>query len=122
MFASLCKVIGRPELAEDPRFKRNGDRVINQKALLPLIEEFAKGFTSEALGALLDAHNIPNAPVQTIAQVVQNEQTQALGMIQSGPEGAVPTVGLPLRFNGQRPAYRTAAPSIGEQTDEVLGS
>lgn len=122
LFASLCKVIGRPELAEDPRFKRNGDRVVNQKALLPLIEEFAKGFTSEDLGALLDVHNIPNAPVQTIAQVVQNEQTQALGMIQSGPEGAVPTVGLPLRFNGQRPAYRTAAPSIGEQTDEVLGS
>jgi crotonobetainyl-CoA:carnitine CoA-transferase CaiB-like acyl-CoA transferase len=122
LFASLCKVMDRAELAEDPRFKRNGDRVVNQRDLLPLIEAYAKDFTSHALGEILDQHNIPNAPVQTIAQIVQNEQTQALGMIQSGPRDAVPTVGLPLRFDGKRPGYRIAAPGIGAHNDEILGN
>ena len=120
LFATLCKVIGRPELADDPLYKRNSDRVINQKSLLPLIEAFAKEFSSEDLSKLLDEHNIPNAPVQTIAQVVENEQTKALGMIQSGPDSAVPTVGIPIRFVGERPQCKTMVPTIGQQTDDIL--
>jgi crotonobetainyl-CoA:carnitine CoA-transferase CaiB-like acyl-CoA transferase len=62
----------------------------------------------------MDEHGVPNAPVQRIDQVVHDEHARALGIIQAGPPGALPTLGLPLRFDGVRPAYEKAAPRLGE--------
>lgn len=45
---------------------------------------------------------MPNAPVQRIDQVVHDEYAKALDIIQQGPEGALPILGLPLRFDGVR--------------------
>lgn len=122
LFAKLMALVGRPELAQDERFRVNSGRVLNQRELLPIIEEWAAGFESEQLSRLLDERGVPNAPVQTIEQVVRDPQTLALGMLQQGPEGAFPTVGLPLVFDGDRPAYRTAAPTLGQHTGEWLPS
>ena len=122
LFAKLVGAMGRPELAADERFKANRGRVTNKEQLLPVIDAFAAGFGNEELTALLDRHGVPNAPVQTIEQVVGDPQTLALGILQQGPEGAFPTVGLPLTFDGERPPYRTAAPTLGEHTKEWLPS
>lgn len=120
LFAKLAGVMQRPELAADERFRANSGRVTHKDQLLPMIEAFAAGFTSKELGALLDAAGVPNAPVQTIEQVVTDPQTLALGILQQGPEGAFPTVGLPLTYDGERPPYRTAAPTIGQHTADWL--
>lgn len=120
LFAKLAGVMGRADLATDERFRTNAGRVRNQAALIPLIEAFAARFDAAAFAAVLDEAGVPNAPVQTIEQVVQNAQTQALGMIQQGPEGAFPTVGLPLTFDGERPPYRLGAPTLGAHTAELL--
>ena len=120
LFAKLAKAMGRPELASDERFQSNRGRVTNKGELVPIIEAFAAQFGSQELGALLDAADVPNAPVQTIEQVVSDAQTQALGILQAGPEGAFPTVGLPLTFDGERPAYRAAAPTLGQHTGDWL--
>jgi crotonobetainyl-CoA:carnitine CoA-transferase CaiB-like acyl-CoA transferase len=53
--------------------------------------------------------------------VIDNAQTRALGIVQQGPSGALPTVGLPLRFDGKRPEYKQAAPTLGAHTEEVMG-
>lgn len=119
LFTSLCHVMGRPELANDPRFATNGARVVNQEALLPQIETFARQFDSHQLSQLLDEASIPNAPVQSIADLVQTEQTAKLGLLQ-GPPGRQ-TVGLPIRFNGQRPNFRTPSPALGADTESQLG-
>ena len=120
LFAKLAGAMARPDLATDDRFRTNRGRVTNKEQLLPTIEAFAAGFGNRELAALLDAHGVPNAPVQTIEQVVQDPQTMALGILQQGPDGAFPTVGLPLTFDGERPPYRTAAPTLGEHTGEWL--
>ncbi|MDB5953544.1 CoA transferase [Ramlibacter sp.] len=120
LFAKLARAMGRPELASDERFATNRSRVTNKDELLPVIEAFAAGFGNKELAALLDAADVPNAPVQTIEQVVTDPQTLALGILQSGPEGAFPSVGLPLTFDGERPAYRTAAPKLGQHTADWL--
>jgi Predicted acyl-CoA transferases/carnitine dehydratase len=120
LFGKLAKAMGQPELANDERFRTNGDRVTNKAELLPLIERFAVGFSSRELATLLDEHGVPNAPVQTIDQVVADPQTLALGILQSGPEGAFPTVGLPLSFDGQRPPYQKPAPMLGQDTAQWL--
>ena len=117
LFAKLASAMEQPELAADERFGTNRDRVLHKGVLLPLIEGWAAGFSSQALAALLDRHGVPNAPVQTIEQVVQDPQTLALGILQQGPEGSFPTVGLPLSYDGERPPYRAAAPGLGQHTE-----
>ena len=52
--------------------------------------------------------------MQRVDQISDDEQVRALGIIQSGPEGALPTLGIPLRFDGVRPAYERAAPRLGQ--------
>lgn len=120
LFVKLVKALDLKELAADERYRANRGRVENRKALIPVIEKAVVKFTTEALAALLDEYGVPNAPVQTIEQVIANPQTKALGIMQQGPEGALPTVGLPLRFDGARPEYKKAAPALGAHTDEVI--
>jgi crotonobetainyl-CoA:carnitine CoA-transferase CaiB-like acyl-CoA transferase len=120
LFAKLAKAMQRPDLALEEHFKTNRGRVTHKAELLPVIEAFAATFTSKALAELLDAHDVPNAPVQTIEQVVTDAQTLALGIMQSGPEGAFPTIGLPLTFDGERPPYRSPAPLLGEHTSSWM--
>lgn len=119
LFTALCDVMNRPELATDPRFATNGQRVLNQNQLLPIIAEFAGRHESDSLARLLNAASVPNAPVQTVAELVKDEHTRQLAIIQEA--SGQKTVGLPIRFNGQRPSLRSAAPSLGVDTARVLG-
>ncbi|MGD9944981.1 MAG: CaiB/BaiF CoA transferase family protein [Burkholderiaceae bacterium] len=116
LFGKLADAMGRPELAADERFRTNRARVLNRQVLLPMVEAFAGGFASRELSARLDEAGVPNAPVQTIEQVVRDPQALALDILQAGPDGGLATVGLPLTYDGERPPYRQAAPRLGAQT------
>ena len=122
LYRRLCATLGRPELGEDTRFLTNGDRVVNRGILVPMIEEITRTWDIEELMAALDKAGIPNAPLQNVAQVSDHPQTQAVGILQTGPEGALPTVGLPLAFDGERSSYERAAPALGEHNETVLGT
>lgn len=122
LYRRLCVAIGRRDLADDERFRTNGDRVLNRGVLIPLIEEIVRAMKIEDLMAALDAAGIPNAPLQDLAQVSAHAQTQAVGILQKGPDGALPTVGLPLTFDGIRSSYEQGAPALGEHNDTVLGA
>ena len=122
LYRRLCATLGRPELGDDARFLTNGDRVVNRGILVPMIEEITRTWDIEELMAALDKAGIPNAPLQNVAQVSDHPQTQAVGILQTGPEGALPTVGLPLAFDGERSAYERAAPALGEHNETVLGT
>jgi crotonobetainyl-CoA:carnitine CoA-transferase CaiB-like acyl-CoA transferase len=122
LYRRLCTTLGRPELGEDARFLTNGDRVVNRGVLVPMIEEITRTWDIEELMAALDKAGIPNAPLQNVAQVTDHPQTQAVGILQKGPEGALATVGLPLAFDGQRSSYERAAPELGEHNEAVLGA
>jgi crotonobetainyl-CoA:carnitine CoA-transferase CaiB-like acyl-CoA transferase len=113
LFVKIAKALGRPELADDPRFTTNAKRVENRRILIPLLEAEIAQYRIAEVRERMDAQGVPNAPVQRIDQVVQDEHAKALGIIQSGPAGALPTVGLPLRFDGERPPYERAAPKLG---------
>jgi hypothetical protein len=119
LFVKLAAAMNNPGLAEDARFQSNGLRVKNQGVLLPLIEVFSGMRTSQELMQLLNEFGVPNTPVQTIDQVIKDPQTLALGMIQAGPDGACPSVGVPLQFNGQRPPYTSSSPQLGEHNEQL---
>ena len=120
LFRRLAQVLGHAEWADDARFVSNPQRVAHQAELYAMIEaEMAKRSNAEWV-ALLDAAGIPCAPVQTIAEMIAHEQTQALGLLQQVPDSAMKFIGLPVSFNGVRPALRRRPPRLGEHTGEFF--
>ena len=118
LFRRLCGAIGRPGLAEDPRFRTNGDRVVNRAALVPILSDLFATEPIAVWAARLDAAGIPNGPIRTVDQVVADAQTAALGIIQQS--GAISLVGLPLSFDGARPPFAKLAPGLGEDNHKIV--
>jgi crotonobetainyl-CoA:carnitine CoA-transferase CaiB-like acyl-CoA transferase len=119
LFRRLCRVVARPELAEDPRFRTNKDRVVNRAALIAILDDIFAAQPIAEWETRLEAAGIPNGPMQTVDQVVADPQTAALGMIQQlaateGSPGPLSLVGLPLSFDGARPPFAKPAPALGE--------
>jgi len=119
LFRRLAAALDRPSLAEDPRFRTNGERVVNRDALVAILADIFKTETRGHWAALLEAQGIPNGPINSMDQVVADAQTQALGQIQQ--QGALSLVGLPLSFDGARPPFAKRAPALGEDNQSVLG-
>jgi len=120
LFRKLCGVLGRPEWAEDSRFRTNPDRVAHASILYAFIEKEMEKRSSAEWSRLLDAAGVPCAPVQNVAQMLEHEQMQALGLLQAVEGLSIPLVGLPLSFDGRRPGAGRAAPALGAHTKEVL--
>jgi crotonobetainyl-CoA:carnitine CoA-transferase CaiB-like acyl-CoA transferase len=120
LFRRLAAAIERPELAEDPRFRTNGDRVVNRTALIDMLSDiFAARSVAEWAG-VLERAGIPNGPINGMDQVVADAQTVALGQIQPDPASGMRLVGLPLSFDGTRPAFAKRAPALGEDNTAIL--
>ncbi len=117
LYRKLCLVLGRPDLAEDERFRSNAGRVAHREVLLPQLEAAIGAEALDALATRLDAAGVPNAPLQDIGQVAAHAQTEALGMLQPERDGGLKLLGLPLRFDGVRPAHRFPTPGLGEHND-----
>jgi crotonobetainyl-CoA:carnitine CoA-transferase CaiB-like acyl-CoA transferase len=121
LFALLARVLDHPEWIDDPRFRTNPDRVANQDALYRRIEELVGMRTNKEWQEILDAAGVPNAPMQTIAEVLEHPQTKALAMLQESPDGEIELLGLPISFDGVRPAFRQSPPALGAHTGEIMG-
>jgi len=121
LYRKLCDTLGHPEWADDPRFLTNPGRVVNAGALYPLIEAVMAKRTSGEWIAALDAAGVPCAPVQNVKEMLEHAQTSALGIMQAVPGLSAPLVGLPISFDGARPAPRSGPPALGEATAEILG-
>jgi crotonobetainyl-CoA:carnitine CoA-transferase CaiB-like acyl-CoA transferase len=116
LFRTLCERIGLPELADDPRFASNPDRLAHRDELLPPIRERLRAETSAHwLGTLA---GIPVAPVQDLVEVAASAQTRASGML--GELGGIESVLPPLRLDGERLEHESPPPLLGEHTREVL--
>ena len=114
-----------PELAADPRYRTNPDRVRHRATLVPALEALTRPWPTAALLERLRAGRAsPRRPVQTVDQVVTDPQTKASEMLVPTPRPDIPdltTVALPVRFGDERPAPRRPPPRVGEHTIDVLG-
>src|SRR5262245_7553386 len=118
LFRKLVEAIGLPELADDPRFRTNPDRVRNRATL---VEELELQLGQEPRGAWLvrlAAAGVPAAPVQDIAEVAADPQTDAVGIVRR--DGPYPTLGPAFSADGERPEYRAPPPPLGAHTADVL--
>jgi len=121
LFALLSRALGHSEWALDPRYLTNSDRVKNQAVLYREIEKIVRQRPNAEWIGILDEAGIPNAPMQSIAQVLRHPQTAALNILQKSPTGDIELLGIPISFDGIRPAFRKPPPGLGEHTEAVLG-
>ena len=119
-FERFCRVIERPDLLDDPRFASNEDRIANKAAFDAIISQILAGRPRAEWSELLQAADVPNAPIQTLGEAVDHAQTVASGMMQDSPDGSFRLMGMPLRFDGERPAFRNLAPDLGEANQQVF--
>jgi crotonobetainyl-CoA:carnitine CoA-transferase CaiB-like acyl-CoA transferase len=121
----IVKVIGRPELADDARFRTNGDRMKNLAALTPLVAERMKTRKSADWIREFEAAGIPVGPVNRIGDMLADPQVAAREMVvevdhpRAGPTKAL---GLPIKFSETPGAITRPAPMLGEHTREILAS
>lgn len=121
LFRRLCAVIERPGLAEEARFRTNAERVVNRRELVPILSDIFRTAPMAVWSESLDKAGIPNSPIQTLDKVVSDAQTQALGIIQQwAGSPALSLVGLPVSFDGARPAFAKTAPRLGEDNAETV--
>jgi crotonobetainyl-CoA:carnitine CoA-transferase CaiB-like acyl-CoA transferase len=121
MFAGLCGAIGRPELAEDPRFAANGDRVTNRDELDVELEPVFLGENAEHWVDLCLELGIPASKVCSMAEVAEQEQARAREMIvETGIDG-VRTAGIPVKLERTPGSIRRQPPTLGADNEAVLG-
>ncbi|KAA0182697.1 CoA transferase [Cupriavidus gilardii] len=122
-YRALCEVIGRPELATDPRFTSAGQRNRNRDALIPQIAEAMLTRTMTEWVERMEAANVPCGPIYNMQQVFEDEQVRHRGMQLSLPHGAgvqAPGLANPIRLSATPIQYERAAPTLGEHTEAVL--
>jgi CoA:oxalate CoA-transferase len=122
-FQRLAALIGKPEIADDPRFASDSSRTQNEPALRALIEQWSGTLTTEEAVAALSAQGLPTAPIWDIAQAAGNEHAARRGLVSELPHpvlGQAPTVGQPVRFDGVKPVSPTSAPRLGGDIEAVL--
>src|SRR5215470_14799767 len=125
-FARFCEFAGRPELAKDPRFATNDQRVANRRTLYALLEPVLKTKSQNDWVEGLAKLGVPCSPVNTVEQVFADPQVKAREMRLAMPHplagsGEVDLIASPIRLSATPVAYRRAPPYLGQHSEEVLG-
>ncbi len=119
----FCPVIGCPELADDPRYRTNADRLRNRDSLIAKLQEVFLTRSYEEWEKLLLDNGIPVGAINNLAQVVEHPQVKARGSlveIDHPTAGRTRVVGPALRMSETPGSIHSPAPMLGQHTDEVL--
>jgi crotonobetainyl-CoA:carnitine CoA-transferase CaiB-like acyl-CoA transferase len=122
-FATLCRVIDRPDLLDVPAYATNASRVAVRSELLEHLGGILSSHRIDELSAKLEAAGLPYAPIVRPDQLLDDPHLRASGglaSMQTEDGGSTDVVLLPLLMGGRRPGVRSALPRIGEHTDEIL--
>lgn len=122
-FKSCVAALGCPELAQDPRYASNADRIKHRQ---PLVEALAGRFCTQNTAhwlEALDAVGIPVGPINSIEDIFSEDYAKERGLVRQLEHpfaGKIPTVANPVRFSATPVAYRVPPPMLGQHTVEIL--
>ncbi len=119
----FCAALGREDLASDPRFRTNPDRVAHREVLLPLLEATFAAQPTAYWRSVLDAAGVPNGPIYLLSELFADPQVLHRGLVvemEHPTAGRIRQTGLPVRLSETPGALRTPPPRLGEHTDAIL--
>lgn len=120
----LVEALNRPDLGKDPRFQTTVDQVKNRRALIKEVDAEIAKKDRDYWGKRFDEVDLWWAPVQTIEDVLVDEQAIAAGAFVEIPETdgkpAIPSVASPISFNDTAIVPIGPSPELGQHTDEIL--
>jgi crotonobetainyl-CoA:carnitine CoA-transferase CaiB-like acyl-CoA transferase len=122
-FAKFCEVAGRPELAADPRFAKNRDRVQNRAVLVPMLEAIVKTRRKGDWLAALEAAKVPCGAINNLAEVFADPHVQQRGMVTEWNHPLKPGLRLvssPMKLGATPVRTDLPPPLLGQHTPEVL--
>jgi len=123
-YAKFCEVAGRPELASNPRYTRNADRVRHRAELVPLLEQVMKTRPKADWLSRLEAAKVPCGAINSLDEVFVDPHVQARGMVthwQHALRADLPLVSSPIKLEKTPVRTTMPPPMLGQHTDEVLG-
>ena len=122
-FAKFCAVAGCPELAQDPRYALNADRVRHRAELVPLLETILKTRTKAEWLPTLEAAKVPCGAINTLSEVFVDPQVQARGMVrqwQHPIKADLQLVASPIKMSRTPVREDLPPPMLGQHTAEIL--
>lgn len=122
-FVALCNYLNIPQIAKDPKFINNEQRVKNRTELIVLLSEIVAKETSQYWTNVFSDAPFPVGPIKKIAEVFDDPHIKYIELVKTLKHsigGDVKVVGPPVVFSGSLNTARTAPPTLGQHTDEVL--
>jgi crotonobetainyl-CoA:carnitine CoA-transferase CaiB-like acyl-CoA transferase len=119
----LSEIIGRPEMAEDPKFSNLIAQIHNHEEAVELIEEWTTGRTSQEIISILERKKIPCGIAYTSAQVNDDEnlkQREMFRRVHHEKYGDIDIPGFPFKFSDVSGSIRMPAPGLGEHSRFIL--
>jgi crotonobetainyl-CoA:carnitine CoA-transferase CaiB-like acyl-CoA transferase len=123
LWRRFCKVAELSDLASDPRFVTNRGRVENYAELKPILVDRLRTRSRAEWIAALNAQGVPTGAVRDVAEVLNDPQLAAREMIQAVEHatlGSVRALGIPIKLSHTPGTVRTAPPTLGQHTDQIL--
>lgn len=120
----LCEALGLPELASDPRYRRNADRVRNRDELVALLAGVFVKEPRQTWIERLRGHDVPCSPVNAFEEVFEDPQVrhnEMLVTLEHPVFGSYRTIANPIRMSATPPRPHGHSPGLGEHNAEVLG-
>jgi crotonobetainyl-CoA:carnitine CoA-transferase CaiB-like acyl-CoA transferase len=124
-WAKLCEALDAGHLRDKDGFRTNGERVRARSSVEAELGVVTGGFPTAEVLNRLGAAGVPCAPVQTLTEVVADEQVAAIGAISPLEHERVAgfsVVNLPVTFDGAYLPHRNAPPALGADTAAVLAN
>lgn len=123
LWERLCNLIGRSELAADPRFDTNGNRNTNIEELTGILNEIFKTKTIDEWLSILEEAGIPCAPINTIDRTVNDPHIKARDMIvevRHPVAGQMKIPGIPVKMSETPGSIHSPAPTLGQHAQEIM--
>jgi crotonobetainyl-CoA:carnitine CoA-transferase CaiB-like acyl-CoA transferase len=120
---SFASVIGRPELMRDPRYATQASRAANIRDIYKFLTELFTTRTTAEWMQLLEAVDIPVAPMNSVEDLVNDPHLTQSGFFTTEDhpsEGALRAMRTPTHWSASEPAVPRPAPRLGEHSAEVL--
>jgi crotonobetainyl-CoA:carnitine CoA-transferase CaiB-like acyl-CoA transferase len=122
-FGDLMRCCGMPELAGDPRFRRNEDRLANRSELVALMSAALERKASDRWLPELADCGVPCSPINDVGEVFSDAYASECGLVRTlhhPYDETLPTVANPVRFSSGEVSYHAPPPLLGEHSGEVL--